>query len=508
MNSKLVKVISCCASLMIAAGTFCGITEIKTTVKAELSVGDLEAQKIENDKKIAELEKEIELAQAQYDLIVSDEAAKQEYQDALNEKISIQNENISYVVEQMNQIDSDIQDTMSNISEIEHKIKMQNFTISDNMELYRKRLRASYMSGGSNLAAILSGSGTFTDMLSKFEIISKVAEHDKNLIAKLEKQLRELKDLNSSLEDKQEELSADLADAAGRKNELDERLSVLQDDFHSTQEELDRITGEKYIISENIEENEEIIALKKAEQQKIDDEIEAIMEQLRLESISASESVSQSVAESIAESEAAASRKAEEERKKREEEAANMSKPVTEAPPASEPEPETPAPSSPAPSDPYVEDSSLLYWPVPGFYRLSSEYGEMRSSGGHYAIDIQGHGGSNGYVTIEGAEVRAADNGIVAGTHSGCTHYGNPGDRCGGGYGNYVSIAHNDGVYSSIYAHLLAVYVSPGQRVKKGDLIGLVGNTGSSTGPHLHYALKKNGSPVNPHSVGYMNYGG
>jgi len=65
------------------------------------------------------------------------------------------------------------------------------------------------------------------------------------------------------------------------------------------------------------------------------------------------------------------------------------------------------------------------------------------------------------------------------------------------GYGKHIEINHGYG-YKTLYAHLSKFAVKKGQRVKRGDLIGYVGNTGSSTGPHLHYEVNKNGITVNP----------
>ena len=70
----------------------------------------------------------------------------------------------------------------------------------------------------------------------------------------------------------------------------------------------------------------------------------------------------------------------------------------------------------------------------------------------------------------------------------------------GGTYGYYVTINHGDG-YSSLYAHMTHYVVSKGQTVSKGQLIGYMGSTGRSTGPHLHFSIFYNGSSVNP-----MNY--
>jgi murein DD-endopeptidase MepM/ murein hydrolase activator NlpD len=66
-----------------------------------------------------------------------------------------------------------------------------------------------------------------------------------------------------------------------------------------------------------------------------------------------------------------------------------------------------------------------------------------------------------------------------------------------GGYGQKIAITHGYG-FSTVYAHLSKALVREGQRVHRGDIIALSGNTGMSTGPHLHYEVKKNGMNVNP----------
>ncbi len=65
------------------------------------------------------------------------------------------------------------------------------------------------------------------------------------------------------------------------------------------------------------------------------------------------------------------------------------------------------------------------------------------------------------------------------------------------GYGNVVYLSHGYG-YSTRYGHLSKFNVRPGQKIKRGDVIGYVGSTGRSTGPHLHYEVRRNGKPINP----------
>ncbi|MFV0623839.1 M23 family metallopeptidase [Sphingomonas sp. ac-8] len=87
-----------------------------------------------------------------------------------------------------------------------------------------------------------------------------------------------------------------------------------------------------------------------------------------------------------------------------------------------------------------------------------------------------------------GTPIRAAADGVVA--------------RAGrnGGYGNFVKLNHVSGIATG-YGHMSRIAVRAGQRVRQGSVIGYVGSTGMSTGPHLHYELWKNGAAVNPRSV-------
>ena len=68
------------------------------------------------------------------------------------------------------------------------------------------------------------------------------------------------------------------------------------------------------------------------------------------------------------------------------------------------------------------------------------------------------------------------------------------------GYGNMIMLDHGNG-WQTLYAHLDSVLVGCGQNVGQGDMIGLMGSTGNSTGPHLHFEMRLDGYFVNPHSI-------
>ena len=74
---------------------------------------------------------------------------------------------------------------------------------------------------------------------------------------------------------------------------------------------------------------------------------------------------------------------------------------------------------------------------------------------------------------------------------------GYPGSPDGGGYGNHVYLDHGNGL-TSRYGHMSRVVVSVGDTVKKGQIIGYVGSSGDSSGPHLHFEIRENGTPKDP----------
>jgi murein DD-endopeptidase MepM/ murein hydrolase activator NlpD len=138
----------------------------------------------------------------------------------------------------------------------------------------------------------------------------------------------------------------------------------------------------------------------------------------------------------------------------------------------------------------YFEDKRSLFastpsiWPVRGW--VTSPFGNRTSPFSgilkfHEGIDIAAQTGTPVTAPADGVVVRAGFS---------------------TGYGNVVEISHGYGIMT-LYGHNSRLNVKAGQRVKRGDVISYVGDTGSSTGPHLHYEVRLNGLPVNP--VRYLN---
>jgi murein DD-endopeptidase MepM/ murein hydrolase activator NlpD len=132
-------------------------------------------------------------------------------------------------------------------------------------------------------------------------------------------------------------------------------------------------------------------------------------------------------------------------------------------------------------TDSYLKAIQRLPLGKPINNSISSGFGKRRDPinhrwAFHSGIDFRGEKGDPIHATADGVVLKAFRN---------------------GGFGNYVLIDHHNG-YTSSYAHLRKYLVHKGDKVKRGQVIGLLGNTGRSTGSHLHYEISLNNKPINP----------
>lgn len=149
------------------------------------------------------------------------------------------------------------------------------------------------------------------------------------------------------------------------------------------------------------------------------------------------------------------------------------------------------------PSGYYQDIGGAWGWPTNRPYVITSPYA-WRWGKMHNGIDISGTG--------MGSPIYASRPGTVYDTNNNCANVGHYGSSCGGTYGNYVVIKHDNGYYT-MYAHLTTeVTVNIGDTVNRGQIIGFMGSSGSSTGTHLHFGVSrgepnKGGTWLNPWSI-------
>lgn len=142
-------------------------------------------------------------------------------------------------------------------------------------------------------------------------------------------------------------------------------------------------------------------------------------------------------------------------------------------------------------------DKEKLLEAIPAIQPVNNENLTRMASGFGYRTDPftkarKFHWGMD-FTSPRGTPVYASGNGVVVRA-----------DNTAAGYGKHIRIDHGFG-YESLYAHLFKYNVRPGQRVKRGDLIGFVGSTGRSEAPHLHYEIFKDGERINPINFYYGN---
>ena len=371
----------------------------------------------------SKLEKKQDELQKEIDEIAKDIKSQKKYQKALSNQMEVLHQKIEVKNKEIDLINVQID---KKIAEIDAKQKEHD----DTLELFGQRLRTMYMSGSESMLEVLLSSESFSQFITRMDMIERIAKHDNDMLDLLKQQ-------HEILEQAKLELDKEKAALEQSKKELDESVTALNINYRKSDEYQDNLNK----LREGIELKQEELD---AEMEKLDNEIKAAIEKARLEAIRQ-----------------AKIRAAEEAKKAAEQE--NTGENSTPSPPV---------------WDVYV--GGEFAWPVPGFSTISSYYGEPRGRMFHLGIDIAGGGRS-----IRGSNIVAANDGLVIyRTYNGT-------------YGNYLIVDHGGG-RTTLYAHCDSIYVNVGQTVTRGQNIAAVGNTGFSTGPHLHFEIRINGNTVNP----------
>lgn len=334
--------------------------------------------------------------------IKDDKKRQQAIANSIDEKISIIEESIAVGKEK-------IAVTSNYITEKNIEIRNKEADIEDNLQLFRDRVKAIYMTGGysdtANSLMMLLGSKSVSEFLTRTEFLNRIAEHDHRMLEELRDQLADLNEEKAILDAEKAALEEEKAALEAEQAELEKELQQAKNSIHDLSQ-----------MQKEYEENfEELSAMAK----KIQEELLDIYKSLNTSNTA------------------------------------------------------------------YVGGEML--WPVPGYSKITSTFGwRFNNTDFHTGVDITGGG-------VHGAKVVATNTGTVVHTNY-CPYNG-----YAYGYGTYLIIDHGGGI-TTLYAHLSNITVQKGDIVVMGQQIGNVGNTGWSTGAHLHFEVRKNGTAVNPMS--------
>ncbi|MBQ8296520.1 MAG: peptidoglycan DD-metalloendopeptidase family protein [Ruminococcus sp.] len=452
---KLLSMLTCSVLTVTMISAYSRSESENNKIEAK-TIAEIQEERKQNEAEIDALQKEI-------DSLEGKKEDEQEYQETLSQQIEVIQENIYLLETEINQLGTEIAAAEENIVQLNEDIANQQIEVDSNIELFKERLCAMYVTGNDSLASAVLGSADFYDMLSRMEMINNIAAHDEELVNELLDQITNLENSKKAYETEKLTLEVNKETQEAKKAEMDEDIEELNETIKKSEAEIERLALEQ----KKKEKSQAALEQENATLQAQEDEIR---EQIR------------KAAEEEARRKEEEKKRLEEEAKKQQEAAANQNNSGSSS-----------SSSGSSSSDTVVDTTPSVggfAWPAPGYYYISSGYGS-RWGTTHRGIDIAGGG-------ISGAAATASKSGTVIGVRNSCSHnYAKYSNCCGNGYGNYVIVSHGDG-YTTLYGHLSSVSVSVGDYVSQGQKVGTIGCTGYSTGFHLHFEIRKNGSAVNP----------
>ncbi|MBP5533704.1 MAG: peptidoglycan DD-metalloendopeptidase family protein [Lachnospiraceae bacterium] len=389
-------------------------------------------------------------------------------QEALIAEFSLEKENIeTYIQEldlELNDITLRIFELKQQITETEEELEITKQNLADAKKkeeqqyiIMKKRIAYMYENGESTYMDLLLNSGSVSDFLNQVEYTQDIARYDNNLLDRY-------KEAKADVEEHEALLNASLEELNLIKESEEVEQSTVQELMDLKSEEIERLTEKLGVADEYLFNYMEQISSKNVE---INEIIEA--EQKRMEE-----------EERKRKEEEERRKREEEERRKKAQETGNIDKPKS-----------TSGYDADAINHVVLTDETDVYkmtWPLPGDHRTFSKFGPRKAptkgaSTYHKGWDIGGEFGAPMVSVLAGKVIDVSYNSSA---------------------GNYVKVEHQPG-FVTVYCHCSKTLVSAGEYVKQGQQIALVGSTGVSTGPHLHFAVQKNGEYVDPDPyIGYL----
>ena len=358
----------------------------------------------------------------------------------LNNEVVDLDAKIAELEKQIAELEKQIAELEADIEKTEKEIEELENKITENQKEFEERVSVMYMNSQVGYFDIIFSSKDIDDLLSKASTMKFITQYDKDII-------NDLKDNKLLIDAKKDELNGKKTALEVTKTSLDDKNAEL---YESKAQKLALITEKSGQQEQNFEEIS-----------KLEGEIQQLEQSISKEKQAQAERERRAREEALRKANEAKAKKAK---------YANKSSVSS-----------TTAYSAPSYENSYTGNlgSGMLGWPVPGARRISSGYG-YRSisihSGFHTGIDIP---------SPMGTPAVAAESGTVI--FAGYS----------GSYGNLMKVQHSNGIVT-YYAHLSGFVASVGSSVSKGQTIALIGSTGNSTGPHLHFEVRINGAHTNP----------
>ncbi len=447
---RAVCLLLCCTLLISVLPLFPLAKESSQLDSLQAQYDSLQAQQQQVSQQLADTNSKITAEQEKQKLLAEQTQLTTQQIGVLEQKIETINTSISQKQTAMEELGATIETTKT---EIEQKKEDASKRCDELMEF----LRFSYMENDISVLDLLFGAESFGDFLSAAENVKSVSNYQQQVMEELAAQQRSLTQSQEKLLSQQAELQTLTAQLTQEQSSLETDNALLE----QKRDEYNRQMSE----SEDTEAN---LLLLKQDLQLHGDEIQT--------QAGVTESLIQDIIQNAAQ---------------------NPKPPVESTPePPSQGEDGNDSSSSgsgsssePDPAPPSADDEydGSFIWPVQSSdMYVSSEYGwRFDNTDFHTGIDVTRNAAmGKPYVASASGTV------IYAGWDPNGAAYN-------GGYGQMIMIDHGDG-FVTLYGHSSALYVSVGQQVKQGEVIGAIGETGWAYGPHVHFEIRVNGSTVNP----------